>query len=48
MRVRAFRDPKGVTLIAGRYAVALNWAPGARFANGSRWCSGWHDWTREP
>jgi hypothetical protein len=39
--VRLFRDPKGFTLYAFGRMCRLNWGMG-RFANGSRWFSGWH------
>lgn len=38
--------PRAAMVYVGPWAARLNWSLGARFANGSRWFSGWHRWTR--
>lgn len=44
--LRIKRNHRGFDLIVGRWACRYSWGPG-RFGNGSRWQSGWHDWTKE-
>lgn len=45
--MRIFRDPRAVTVVIGPWAGRVNWARTARFANGSRWFSGWHRWAED-
>jgi len=44
---RFFREPHGCSIVVGPWMCSLNWAKTARFANGSRWFSGWRPW-RDP
>ena len=46
-RIRVLRERRGFMLFVGRYAARFSWDGRGRFGNGSRWCSGFHDFTKE-
>jgi hypothetical protein len=46
-RLRVFKSHDGFIIRLGRLQCRYSWSRAGMFGNGSRWSSGWHDWTRE-
>lgn len=42
-----YRYPRGAMIYAGRFACRVSLGGPGRFGNGSRFFSGWSDWTKD-